>query len=90
VEVEAQLIERQRLQQQWAAQQARLNELAQAERVAEARYQAGSLGRLDWLQARRARLAGEQDRLQLQLRRWLNHVAMYRVLGLEMGEGSVP
>jgi len=85
-----QLIERQRLQQQWAGIEARLNDLSQAERVAEVKFHVGALARLDWLQARRARLGGEQERLQLQLRRWLNHVAMYRVLGLEMGEGSAP
>lgn len=90
VEVEAQLIERQRLGQQWASQSARVNELLQAERMAQARYSAGSLSRLDWLQARRARLVGQQEQLQLQLRRWLNHVALYRVLGLEMGEGMAP
>jgi outer membrane protein TolC len=88
VEVEAQLIDRRRLQQQGTSQAARLNDLRQAERVAEAKFSAGSLSRLDWLQARRARLGGEQEQLQLQLRRWLNHVAMYRVLGLEMGEQS--
>jgi outer membrane protein TolC len=89
VEIEAQLIERQRLQQQGASQEARLNELRQAERIAQAKYNEGSLARLDWLQAQHARLGGEQERLQLQLRRWLNHVAMYRVLGLEMGEGTL-
>ena len=88
VEVEAQLIERRRLQQQSAALDARVNDLRHAERVAEVKFQVGTLARLDWLQARRARLAGEQEQLQLQLRRWMNHVAMYRVLGLEMGQGA--
>jgi outer membrane protein TolC len=88
VEVEAQGIERQRLQQQSTALNARVNDLRQAERVAEARFEAGAIARLDWLQARRARLAGEQEQEQLRLRRWLNHTAMYRVLGLEMGPGT--
>lgn len=84
VEVEAQLIERQRLQQQWASQQARQQDLVSAERVAEARFNAGSISRLDLLQARRARLGGEQEQAQLNLRRWLNHLAMYRALGVEV------
>lgn len=88
VEVEAQLIERQRLQQQSASMEARLRDLVQAERLAETRYGVGSLSRLDWLQARRARLGGEQEQAQLQLRRWINHAALHRVLGLEMGQGS--
>lgn len=84
VEVEAQRIERQRLQQQGQSLEARLLDLAAAERLADARLAAGSIGRLDWLQARRARLAGEQERAQLHLRRWLNHLAMFRALGMEM------
>jgi outer membrane protein TolC len=90
LEVEAQGIERQRLQQQSTALNARVNDLRQAERVAEARFEAGAIARLDWLQARRARLAGEQEQEQLRLRRWLNHTAMYRMLGLEMGQAAAP
>lgn len=90
VEVEAQLIERQRLQRQAAALEARLNDLRQAERVAEAKFNVGTLARLDWLQARRARLEVEQEQRQQQLRRWLNHAALYRVLGLEMGQDAAP
>lgn len=90
VEVEAQLIERQRLQQQASSMDARLRDLVQAERLAEVRYGVGSLSRLDWLQARRARLSGEQEQAQLQLRRWVNHSTLHRVLGLEMGDPAAP
>lgn len=89
-EVEAQGIERQRLQQQASALQARLKDLREAERVAEAKFAAGAMARLDFLQARRARLAGEQEAQQLQLRRWVNHAAMFRVLGLDMGAWAGP
>jgi outer membrane protein TolC len=40
------------------------------------------------LHARRARLGGEQEQTQLQLRRWLNHLALHRALGLEPGRSG--
>jgi outer membrane protein TolC len=87
-EVEAQLIERERLRQQFLATELRLREARQAETLAELRMQVGSIARIDWLQARDARLNVEVDLLQLQLRRWLNHAGMYRVLGLELWSGA--
>ena len=80
VEVEQAAAEQQRLQQEQAAQAARLNEARVAERVATVRYEAGAISRLDWLQARNARLAAEHDAVQLQLRRLQNAVTLQRVL----------
>lgn len=87
-EVEAQRIEQQRLQQLQQALQARLADLAESERVAQARHEAGSIGRLELLQARRSRLAGEQERVQLQLRRWLNGLALQRALALPLAAAA--
>ncbi|MCV2367938.1 TolC family protein [Roseateles oligotrophus] len=87
-EVEAQMIERERLRQQFLATELRLREARQAEALAELRMQVGSIARIDWLQARDARLNVEVDLLQLQLRRWLNHAGMFRVLGLELWSGG--
>lgn len=80
VEVEQAAAEHQRLQQEQAAQAARLTEARAAERVATLRYEAGAISRLDWLHARNARLAAEQDGVQLQLRRLQNAVTLQRVL----------
>ncbi len=89
-EIEAQRIERERLQQQYQATALRLREARQAEQLAELRMQVGSIARIDWLQARDARLAVEGDLLQLQLRRWLNHAGMFKLLGLQLWpEGGV-
>ena len=89
-EVEAQRIERERLQQQYQATALRLREARQAEQLAELRMQVGSIARIDWLQARDARLAVEGDLVQLQLRRWLNHAGMFKLLGLQLWpEGGV-
>lgn len=87
-EVEAQLVERERLQQQLAAAELRLREARQAEQLAELRMQVGSIARIDWLQARNARLTAEGELLQLRLRRWLNHAGMYKVLGRELWGGG--
>ncbi len=88
VEVEAQLIERRRLQAHAAVLDARVSELLRAERMAELKYHEGMLSRLDWLQARHARLAGEQECQQMELRRWLNYTAMFRILGVEIVQSS--
>ena len=80
VEIEQLAAEQQRLQEEDAAQTQRLREASAGERLAEARYAAGAVGRLDWLQARNARLAAEQQGIQLQLRRLLNAVALQRAL----------
>ena len=44
------------------------------------RLEAGAISRLDWLQARNARLAAEQELSQLHLRRLLHDVALQRAL----------
>ena len=79
-EVERLLTERRRLEQAWQAQQARLQEAAQADRQAQARVQAGALAPADAQQARGARLAAEQDALALRLQQWLNHAGLLRAL----------
>ncbi|MEK8031254.1 TolC family protein [Ideonella sp. DXS29W] len=80
VEIEQLAAEQRRLQEEHAAQTQRLREASAGERLAEARYVAGAIGRLDWLQARNARLAAEQQGVQLQLRRLLNAVGLQRAL----------
>lgn len=79
-EVERLLIERNRLEQAWLAQQVRLREAQQAEQQAQARVQAGALAPADGLQARGARLAAEQESIGLRLQQWLNHAALQRAL----------
>lgn len=80
VEIEQLAAEQQRLQAEEAAQARRLAEARTGERLAELRFEVGAISRLDWLQARNARLAAEQDALQLGLRRLLNGVALQRAL----------
>jgi outer membrane protein TolC len=80
VEIEQLAAEQARLQQDEAAQAQRLREAAGGERIAALKLAAGAVGRLDWLQARNARLAAEQDGLQLVLRRLLNAAALQRAL----------
>lgn len=80
VEIEQLAAEQQRLQDEDAAQAQRLHEASVGERLAEARYAAGAISRLDWLQARNARLAAEQQSIQLRLRRLLNAVGLQRAL----------
>ncbi len=82
VEIETALIDGQRLQQQLDANAARLREARAAERVAALRLEAGAIARVDFLQARNARLEAEQGRLQLQLRAWLNRGQLARALAL--------
>ncbi len=88
-DVESQLIERERLQQQLSANARRLQEAVQAEQLAELRLRVGTIARLDWLQVRYARLGVEQERLQLQLRAWLVHAATVKALGVEMTDKRV-
>lgn len=88
-DVESQLIERERLQQLLSANARRLQESVQAEKLAELRLRVGTIARLDWLQARYARLGVEQERLQLQLRAWLVHAATVKALGMEMTDKPV-
>lgn len=80
VEIEQLAAEQARLQGEEAAQAQRLREARTGERIAEAKRAAGAISRLDWLQARNARLAAEQDAIGLALRRLLNAVALQRAL----------
>ncbi|MDT9001039.1 TolC family protein [Paucibacter sp. APW11] len=80
VEIEQLAAERRELRAQGAANAARLNEAQQAERQAQLRYEVGAIARADWLQARNARLAAEQEAIQLRLRQWLNQAALHRAL----------
>ncbi|HJV71149.1 TolC family protein [Ideonella sp.] len=80
VEIEQLAAEQARLQEEEAAQARRLAEARTGERLAELRLAVGAISRLDWLQARNARLAAEQDTQQLGLRRVLNAVALQRAL----------
>ncbi len=82
VEVEGQLIDSERLQQQLGANAQRLQEAREAERQAELRLQVGAIARADALQSQSARLEAEQGRIQLQLRAWLNRAALARTLAL--------
>jgi outer membrane protein TolC len=82
VEIEAALIDGQRLQQQLDANGTRLREAQAAERVAALRLEVGAIARADFLQAQNARLEAEQGRLQLQLRAWLNRAQLARALAL--------
>ena len=80
VEIEQLAAEQARLQAEEQAQARRLAEARTGERLAELRLAVGAISRLDWLQARNARLAAEQDTLQLGLRRLLNAVALQKAL----------
>ena len=80
VEIEQLAAEQTRLGEEEAAQARRLAEARTGERLAELRLAVGAISRLDWLQARNARLAAEQETLQLNLRRLQNAVALQRAL----------
>jgi outer membrane protein TolC len=81
VEIEQLAAEQTRLRAATEAQVSRLQEAAAAERLAEARYEAGAIGRLDWLQARNARLAAQQETLRLTRDSWLNQASLFRATG---------
>ncbi len=80
VEIEQLAAERRELRAQALANQARLNEAQQTEKLASLRYEVGAIARADWLQARNARLAAEQEAIQLRLRQWLNQAALHKAL----------
>ncbi|WP_428503824.1 TolC family protein [Roseateles sp.] len=80
VEVEQLAAERRELRQQALANAARLGEAQQTEKLAALRYEVGVIARADWLQARNARLAAEQEAIQLRLRQWLNQAALQKAL----------
>jgi outer membrane protein TolC len=80
-DVEAQFAEQTRLQRTGAVLDAHARETRQAEQNALVRYDAGAIGRLDWLQARNATLASELDRINQRLKAWQNLVTLHKALG---------
>lgn len=80
VEIELLAAEQQRLLATSEANAARLGEAAAAERLAALRLEVGAIGRLDWLQARTARLAAEQELLRTRLASWLNQAALFKAI----------
>jgi outer membrane protein TolC len=82
VEVEALLVEGQRLRDQQAANVARLREATQAARQAALRYETGTLSRADWLQLEVARLDAEISAQQLLLRERVQREQLARALAL--------
>jgi len=80
-DIETQFGERSRAQSALQASLAHGAEARRAERIARLRYEVGTLGRLDWLQARNASLAAEQDRIGLELKSWINMLALSKALG---------
>ncbi len=84
VEIEGRLIETRRAEEQEAAVRQRLDEARQAEQIAALKLELGLINRLDWLQARNARLSSEQELQQLRLRQWQLHAELCASLGLEL------
>jgi len=80
-DIETQRIEAERIAQQLTANNGRLREAAENERLATLRYEAGAIARADWLQARSARLDAEQNRIQLRAQQWLRQAALFKALG---------
>jgi outer membrane protein TolC len=80
VEIEGLAAERRELQAQGAANAARLQEALKAEKLAALRFEVGSIARADWLQIRNARLAAEQEAIQLRLRHWIHQAALHKAL----------
>lgn len=80
VEVEALLVEGQRLRDQQAANAARLREATQAAAQAALRYETGTLARADWLQLEVARLDAEISAQQLLLRERVQREQLARAL----------
>ncbi|MFG6428368.1 TolC family protein [Roseateles sp. LYH14W] len=80
-DIETQRIEAERLAQQLSANNSRLREAVENERLATLRYEAGAIARADWLQARSARLDAEQNRIQLRAQQWVRQAALFKALG---------
>lgn len=80
-DIEAQRIEAERSARQLQANESRLKEAAENERLARLRYEAGALARADWLQTRSALLDAEQARIGLRLQQWLRQAALFKALG---------
>lgn len=82
VEIEHVAAERLALAAEVQGQTSRLLEAQRSERVARLRLEVGSIGKLDWLQVRNARLAIEQEVVQMRLRRALNLANLMKALAL--------
>jgi NodT family efflux transporter outer membrane factor (OMF) lipoprotein len=80
-DIETQRIEAERIAQQLTANNGRLREAVENERLAMLRFEAGAIARADWLQARSARLDAEQNRIQLRAQQWLRQAALFKSLG---------
>lgn len=80
-DIETQRIEAERVAQQLTANNGRLREATENERLALLRYEAGAIARADWLQARSALLDAEQNRIQLRAQQWLRQAALFKSLG---------
>lgn len=80
-DIETQRIEAERLAQQLAANDGRLREAVENERIASVRLEAGAISRADWLQVRNALLDAQQTRIQLRAQQWLRQAALFKALG---------
>ncbi|MFO1250181.1 MAG: TolC family protein [Inhella sp.] len=80
VEVEGLAAEERELQAQEQANAARLQEARRTAQLAQLRFEVGAIARADWLQARNAALAAEQEGIRLRLRAWLNQAALHKAL----------
>lgn len=82
VEIEQVAAERQALMAEAQAQAARMAEAQRTDRLAQLRLEVGTISKLDALQVRNARLAAEQEALQMRLRQALNQATLIKVLAL--------
>jgi outer membrane protein TolC len=80
-DIETQRIEAERAAQQLAANEGRLREATENERLAALRYEVGAVARADWLQTRSAKLDAEQNRIRLRLQQWVRQAALFKSLG---------
>lgn len=80
-DIETQRIEAERVAQQLAANEGRLREATENERLAALRYEVGAVARADWLQTRSAVLDAEQGRIRLRLQQWVRQAALFKSLG---------
>lgn len=80
VEIEGLAAEERELQAQEQANAARLQEARRTAQLAQLRFEVGAIARADWLQARNAALAAEQEGIRLRLRAWLNQAALHKAV----------
>lgn len=80
-DIETQRIEAERAAQQAAANEGRLREATENERLAALRHDVGAIARADWLQIRSTVLDAEQTRIRLRLQQWVRQAALFKSLG---------